>query len=179
MIRLDINGEPTGIRGEALSQAVIDHTPAWLVTTAPAPSGMAGAVKAGIKGLIPLALGLMHKESIRLGHPLPAPNFKSPEARASIITYAIRYLLDNFAAAAEQDQFQAIGQVDSDGTFIIDSIISTPAQVGQPPDAGGHLLTTGDPPGAGSPQRGSGESDGSLAAVGRDGNGQDEVRQGT
>lgn len=177
MIRLDIDDKQTGIRGEALSQAMIDHAPAWLVGTAPAPSGMAAAMKAAVKGIIPMVLTFIHKDSVQRGRPLPAPDLKSLEARASIITYAIRYLLDNFAAAAAQEQFKAVGQVEN-GIFIIDSIISTPAEIGEPSPVAA-IGPAGDSAAGGEPERNNRESDGPLASVGRDGHRQDDIRQRT
>lgn len=169
MIRLDIDDKKTGIRGEALSQAMIDHAPGWIVGDDPAPNGKLAAALSLVKGVIPTIINWLYMDAKKRGGDMPPPDFKSPEARQNTMVYVIRYLLDNFAATASREHFQAVGQV-QDGIFIIESIISTPAQVGGASPVAA-ISTPGDPPGSDTTERDHRESDGSLAPVGRNGDG--------
>lgn len=139
MIKVNIGDQPiTGlaIPGEAMSGTVIQQAPAWLVSGAAPPSGTAGAIRSALKAVIPMIIGFIHKQAIEQGRYLPPPNFKSPEARANMIAYGIRYLLDNFATVAAQEQFQLEGEI-RDGILYVTGIISTGPVVGVGQEAPG------------------------------------------
>ena len=138
MIKLSIGEQPVkelAIPGEAMSGAVIHQAPAWLVGSAAPPSGTAGAIRSAIKAVLPMLISFIHKQAVEQGKYLPAPNFKSPEARANMIAYGIRYLLDNFATVAAQEQFQLEGEI-HDGVLYVTGIISTGPVVGEEAAAG-------------------------------------------
>lgn len=131
MIKLIIKDQMVGLPGEALSDAVIDRAPAWLVGNAPPPHGKIGAFLSLLNGFIPFILNLMYADAKKRGAvTIPPPDFKSAAARRNTIAYTIRYLLDNFATVAAQETFTAQGEDDSDGIFHITGIISTGPVVG-------------------------------------------------
>jgi len=131
MIKLTVNEQVIAIPGEALSDAVIDHAPPWLVGNAPAPHGKIGAFLSLLSSAIPFLLNLMYMDAKKRGAvDIPPPDFKSPAARRNTIAYTIRYLLDNFAVVAAKEEFKAEGEVDADGIFHITNIVSTGPVVG-------------------------------------------------
>lgn len=132
MIYLQIGDTLVGIPGEALAEALIAASPEWLVAphpAPPAPSPAGAAIKAGAKAVIPMLLAYVHKSSVERGMPLPPLDLKGSEARASLVAYAIRYLLNNFAAIASQLRFTAEGGPDAEGTYIVTGITAQPAHV--------------------------------------------------
>lgn len=178
VIKLQIGDQVIGIPGEILSQAIIDAAPAWIVANHPAPPApdiKAAAGKATLKAFLPAILAFIHMESIKQGHPLPSPDFKSDVARANSIAYAIRYLFDNFAAIASQIPFIAQGETNEDGVFIVTGIISPSADVGQTQAAETGMAATGPSPTADEQQWHSRQLARPLAHPGIDGDGQDDV----
>lgn len=123
MLQVTVGAEQIAISGEMLGAAIIASMPGFLQGGDEATMQQR-ALRSALSGLIPMALGMMHKEIVNKQLPVPAPDLRCPAARANMIGYAVNYLIGNFAEQAEKHSYQLVGERDGD-TLIITGITAT------------------------------------------------------
>lgn len=143
MFRVKVGDQLVEIPGHLIAEAVTQMLPAWLVGKAPPPNMKAGAVKSGIRALIPSLFALMHVDSVAKGLGIPAPDLKSKAAKQNIIGYAIAYLLGNATTLADDYVFTVEGEEHA-GTIIVSGLSTSPTHV-EPETAGTDHLRIASP----------------------------------
>jgi hypothetical protein len=147
MIRVKIGGQVLGIPTELIAPAIMSNLPKWLTGDEPTQGMTQAAIKSGVKGLIPLLLGLLHKDIERKGLPLVPPDLKCREAKQNIVRYAVAYLMANAASLAEHQVFVAEGEM-RDGAMVLTGLSAAPAALESPRD---DSTADGDRPALASP----------------------------
>ena len=126
MIKLNIDGHLICIPDALLADAVTANIPKFL-TGAESAQGKNALLKAGIKGIVPMILGMLHKGIRDSNSTLEPPDIKCAEARDNIITYTCRYLTRAGLAEANDHIFSAEGTTDEQGNYIVSGITSRSA----------------------------------------------------
>lgn len=117
MMTLRIGDKVYGVPPQLLIKAVQDSMPDWLMGKVKA-EGKQALVKSGIKAVLPTMMSLGHADMVKHGSTAPAPNLRSPEAKADMIGYCLSYILFAALQAIDSMEFEAEYEVLDDGTII-------------------------------------------------------------
>lgn len=117
MMTIQIGDRVYGIPPQLVIKAIQDQMPDWLMGKVKA-EGKQAIVKSGIKAVLPTMMSLGHADMVKHGSTAPAPNLRSPEAKADMIGYCLSYIL--FASLQAVDTMQLIAEYEvmEDGTII-------------------------------------------------------------
>lgn len=138
-VKVQVGSESVMIPDALLAEAIMGALPGFLTGATPTEGMQQAAIKSGVKALIPLLLGMLHKE-IEVKHlPLTPPDLRCPAAKANIVTYTLAYLMSNAAILADQSIFVAEGVRDETGKLWVTRITPTAA------DAGASVTIPGSP----------------------------------
>lgn len=122
-MKLRLGEQVVVIPPELIAQMLATSVPGFLSGTEPCKTGMQGAIKRGLKALMPMMLE--GSQALFASLDIPKPDLKSKQARENIIMYGLTYLLAASSYVTNQAEFIVQGVTNSDNEIVVTGVDAT------------------------------------------------------